>query len=287
VRERPATPLVVFGHQIGALLAPLVAARRGRPRLIVRCLNNLAAQEAGGGLGGAGKRLGLRLLLPRVPLLVAQSRTMARDLQRRWGVPRRRLAVLPNPVPAWARPPAPRPTPKWDLAWIGRLEPQKDPLWLVDGLAELARRGRRPRTIVLGEGTLRPALEGRIAEAGLGDMVELAGFRDDVPEILARTHAVVLTSHYEGFPNVLLEALALGLPVVAADCPTGPRELVAGERHGALVRRRDPAALANAIERVLDRDWDPRALAGSVAGHRAEAVVARWQALLSAVPGRA
>ena len=101
--------------------------------------------------------------------------------------------------------------------------------------------------------------------------------------------AFVLSSRYEGFPNVLLEALACGLPVVATDCPGGPRDILHGGEFGLLVPRDDPEALAAALQRVAsDVNLRTRlsALARqATAKYAVDRVVARWEELL--MPSRA
>jgi len=104
---------------------------------------------------------------------------------------------------------------------------------------------------ILGEGPDRPALEQQIADLSLGDSVRLLGFRDNPYSYMASADLFVLSSIFEGFGNVVAEALACGTAVVATDCPYGPSEIITDGVSGLLVPPRDPAALAEAIVRVL------------------------------------
>ena len=104
--------------------------------------------------------------------------------------------------------------------------------------------------LVVGEGEERAALEALARRLGLGARVVFTGLRHDVPRLLAAVDVLALTSLYEGFPNVLLEAMATGAVAVATDVG-GCRELVTSGETGLLVPPRAPAAVAAAVGRVL------------------------------------
>ncbi len=105
---------------------------------------------------------------------------------------------------------------------------------------------------ILGEGPDRAALEKQIVDLQLANHVKLLGFQDNPQDYMRRATVFVLSSLYEGFGNVIVEAMACGLPVVSTDCPHGPSEIIEHERTGLLVPVADPPALAAAIKRVLD-----------------------------------
>ena len=139
-----------------------------------------------------------------------------------------------------------------DLAFVGRLCAQKDPLSLLDAAAELLRRRKAFHLTFGGDGELRPQLEARIRELGLCDHVTLAGWQsgDDVRRLLRRSRALVLPSSAEGLPIVLLEAMALARPVVTTHVGGIP-ELVEHGVNGWLVPAGRPGDLADALEEVL------------------------------------
>ena len=118
--------------------------------------------------------------------------------------------------------------------------------------------------MILGEGPERPALEARIVRLGLGDRVRLVGHVDNSLKYFARADLFVLSSHVEGLPNVLVEAMMAGTSCVATDCPTGPREVLDGGRFGTLVAMRDPAALAAGMIAALDHPVSPELAAEAV-----------------------
>ena len=136
------------------------------------------------------------------------------------------------------------------VAGVGRLDAQKDFPTFLRAAAMIAAEFPDVDFLVVGEGGERAALEALARRLGLGARVVFAGLRHDVPRLLAAVDVLALTSLYEGFPNVLLEAMATGAVAVATDVG-GCRELVTSGETGLLVPPRAPAAVAAAVGRVL------------------------------------
>src|SRR5256885_9784815 len=141
------------------------------------------------------------------------------------------------------------------VAGVGRLEAQQDFPTFLRAAALIAAQFPDVDFLVVGEGEERGALEALARRLGLGTRVVFTGLRHDVPQLLAAADVLALTSLYEGFPNVLLEAMATGAIAVATDVG-GCRELVTSGETGLLVPPRAPAAVAAAVGRVL-RDPPP------------------------------
>lgn len=134
----------------------------------------------------------------------------------------------------------------------GRLMHQKDFATLIRAFANV--RTQRPcRLVIIGdEGYERPALENLIRELQLENDIHLPGFAENPYAYMAKAQVFVLSSRYEGFGNVLVEAMATGTPVVSTNCPDGPAEILSDGRYGELVPIESPDALADAIIRTLD-----------------------------------
>ncbi len=132
----------------------------------------------------------------------------------------------------------------------GRLEPQKGMLDLIRAF-KMVREKRMARLVILGQGSQRHRLEREIETLGLTSDVALVGFKANPFAYMSRAALFVLASHYEGLPNVLIQALAFGTPVVATDCRSGPSEILEGGRFGKLVPVGDIAKLAEAIDLSL------------------------------------
>ncbi len=147
---------------------------------------------------------------------------------------------------------------------VGRLVPVKGFDVLIRAFAGL-RQSRPARLMIIGEGPERTALERLAGELGVHGDVDLCGFQENPWAFMKRSSVFVLASRQEPFGNVLAEALALGVPVVATDCPHGPREILDGGRLGRLVPVGDEGALAEAIIETLDNPLPPEVLAAGAA----------------------
>ncbi len=137
------------------------------------------------------------------------------------------------------------------LVAIGRLCDAKRYDVLLDAFAKV-RIKHRVSLLILGEGPLRRLLEERVQELGVRDSVYMPGFSANPYPALAAADLCLMSSDYEGTPNVLLEAQALGIPVVSTDCPTGPSDIIDDGRTGLLVPRGDSGMLADAICTLLE-----------------------------------
>jgi glycosyltransferase involved in cell wall biosynthesis len=138
---------------------------------------------------------------------------------------------------------------------VGTLKPVKDHTTLLEAFASLPP-GLRARLTIVGDGPLRKELSELTQRLGLTSTVRFTGFEIDPSDWYRTADVFVLSSRWEGFGNVIVEALSFGLPVVSTDCPSGPSEILEGGRYGTLVPVGDPPALARAIEQSRDRPVD-------------------------------
>jgi glycosyltransferase involved in cell wall biosynthesis len=204
--------------------------------------------------------------------IIAVSNGVAHDIERITGVSRERIHVAPNPVilPELAQ----KAAELVDHPWLidkslpvviggGRLGRQKNFALLIRAFA-LANRQRPARLIILGEGRQRQRLLKLAADLGIAEHVSLPGFNANPYALLARADLFVLSSRWEGSPNILTEAMALGTAVVATDCPSGPRELLDNGRLAPLVPMDDAEAMAAAIVDMLAHPTPPQQLAAAV-----------------------
>lgn len=136
------------------------------------------------------------------------------------------------------------------LLTVGRLVPQKNTAMLIKAFAEVAQ-DVSEHLVIIGGGSLESELRRMISEFGLESRVHLLGEITNPHPWYKRSSAFVLSSDWEGYPNVLIEALAHGLSVIATDCEFGPRQILAGGEFGELVPVGDVKALAEAIRSTL------------------------------------
>ena len=178
---------------------------------------------------------------------------------------------------------------KADIVTTGRLEPQKNHRMLIDAFSRIADR-ISDNLIIIGEGSLRPALENQIRELGLTDRVLLPGRSEDVPASIGNAKLYVLSSDFEGMPNALMEAMALGLPCISTDCPCGgPKELINDGESGFLVPVNNPETLASKMLEVLD-DAELREKFGREAAKTArrfypDIVFEQWKKIITDLAG--
>ena len=133
---------------------------------------------------------------------------------------------------------------------VGRLSAAKDYTTLIKAFS-LVRHRLKSKLIILGEGRQRAKLQTLANRLGLEQDLDLPGFKVNPFAFLARADVFVLSSLFEGAPNALMEALAVGTPTVATDCSSGPREILAGGRFGRLVPLKDPNSMAEAVLATL------------------------------------
>ncbi|MCC6766910.1 MAG: glycosyltransferase [Deltaproteobacteria bacterium] len=172
---------------------------------------------------------------------------------------------------------------------MGRLTYQKGFDLLLEALARVRAAGVPARLTIVGVGELEADLGARAATLGVAGAVDLVGFQEEPERFFAHADVFVLSSRYEGMPNVVLEALACGLPIVAFDCPHGVREIVRDGVNGRLLPPEDLGALTAALLDLL-RDQPARArlraaAAASIRSFTAPVVSARWNAIFAELTG--
>ncbi len=224
--------------------------------------------------------------------VTVMSKSLASRLAERRVADRARLVVIPNAVEVarfeagGCRVETRRSlgVGEGEFVWlaVGRLAPQKDYAGLLRAFGTLGE--RRARLYVAGDGRLRGELARLVEELGLAERVRLLGLRNDMPELYGACDALVLSSAWEGMPNVVLEAMASGRPVVATAVGAVP-EMAADGETGFVVPAGDHAALAGAMARVMGLAPDERRAMGEAGRrvvrerHSVESVIDRWEEL--------
>ena len=206
----------------------------------------------------------MRLTYPAASGLIAVSEGVKQDMCRLGGFADSQVRVIYNPA---ATDVSPQPEPKsvrqklWGggfdhhILSVGTLKVQKDHVTLIRAFALLPA-SLNAKLTILGEGTLRAELEALVQQLGLQDKVAMPGFVVDTYPWYRAADLFVLSSRWEGFGNVIVEALECGVPVVSTDCQSGPAEILENGRIGRLVSIQDPAALAASITESLKTPVD-------------------------------
>lgn len=214
----------------------------------------------------------MRLTYPRADYCVTVSKAAADDLQAVACLTEEQVVPIYNPTLAdevFERATEPVDHPWFDdsdppiLLGVGRLTGQKDFSTLIRAFSHVLDE-RLARLVILGEGEERGRLEALAEELGVEDHIDFPGFVENPYAFMARADLFVLSSRFEGMPNVLVEAAALETPVVATDCPSGPRELLNDGEAGELVPVGNPQAMARAIQRQLAQPGEAKARIQSI-----------------------
>lgn len=285
-RSKPQSLLSTLEH---ANVAALIAAKFApRTRVVIREANSPSQDTDGSSRVGRLIRFLARWLYPKADAIVAVSKGVANDLRDHIGISSKQIHVIGNPVltermsvlandetddPWFDSPSEPV------ILAIGRLSYQKGFDVLLEAFAKL-RRQRSCKLLILGDGELREQLLGLASSLGVAQDVRMPGYVSNPFPFIARARVFALSSRWEGLPNVLIQALALGTVVVATDCVSGPSEILDGGHLGLLVPVDDPSALASALGEALDRSsvslseaWKDRYRADKVAQAYAQLLV--------------
>ncbi|MGE5227581.1 MAG: glycosyltransferase [Planctomycetaceae bacterium] len=236
------------------------------------------------GLKRAAHRALYRRHARRIDGIVAVADDVADAFARTTGVARDRITVVPNGVDTDRYPaPVDRAAVRRGLGLgpqdrvliaVGTFKRQKGHVHLLEAFAKVAAGHDDVHLLLAGDGDLRPEIERRVAELGIGGRVHLLGSRRDVPALLAASDGAVLPSLWEGMSNALVEAMASGLPVVATDV-SGTNQVMVDGTTGWLVPPGEAGALAAAIEELLEDPGRARARGAAARERVGEAFGAR------------
>jgi glycosyltransferase involved in cell wall biosynthesis len=259
-------PAVTLSFLNRANCATVIAAQALGQRCIISERVHTTSHFNSGPMAGANKAM-VRLTYRLADKIIAVSQGVRNDLIQHYGIAQRKVQVIHNPIdPAQIRRRASeRPEvrlPDRYILGVGRLARNKNfPLLVKAYLAS----GISDKLVIMGDGEERAALEELVSKLGLGDRVLLTGYVGNPYPILKSARAFVSSSNAEGFPNALVEAMALGCPVVATDCDAGPMEILTQRTaprcremtlgaYGILVPPNSVACLASAIRKACSEE---------------------------------
>ena len=287
-REQPTALLSTLAHaNVIALTAKLLL--RGRLRVVTRIANTYGEELASGSFKHRQVLRILKLLLPKADGIVCVSQGVAEDLRTSIPASSRKIETVYNPV--LTQEIAEKAGEPVDHPWFdsegppviiaaGRLTAVKDHAMLLRAFAELVQ-SRPARLVMLGEGPERENLMQLARRYGIAQHVELPGFKLNPFAYMSRANVFVLSSRYEGFPNVLVQAMACGTPVVSTDCRSGPREILEDGKWGRLVPVGGWRSMADAILETLDAPAPTEDLIRRASRFSATASVDRYLRILS------
>lgn len=219
--------------------------------------------------------------------IICQSRDMKEDLATNFNIPANKLCLIPNPVDRnfivkklkGKRPPKSLINGKINLIAVGRLEKQKGFDVLINALGIL--NNKRINLFFLGKGSEEINLRQKVVELNLSAQVQFVGFRNNPFLWMKFADALILPSRYEGMPNVVLEALACTLPVIASPALGGIKEILEDIHECSIAADMSAEALAEAISVWLEGDMR-RTSVSAVEAYNSEKVIAKYECVLDA-----
>lgn len=164
---------------------------------------------------------------------------------------------------------------------VGRLNEQKNQILLIESFKDVIKKYPNYKLLIYGEGSLKNELSMYIKDNKLNNNVKLCGNVDDIENILKDKKGFILSSKYEGMPNALMEAMAVGVPCISTDCPCGgPRELIKNNINGLLVKSNDKNELVSAMYKIIENDKMCKKIAMSAKknmnNYSCDKIVSKW-----------
>lgn len=244
-------PDIVFTqlHYVNLLTGTALRLCRHSPTWVCRFSNDPRSE-----MKGAFASWG-RWAVRRAQGVISCSHGVGDALCEHLGLPADRVRTIPNLLDLEAVQrlaecePVPRDPRHFVVLHVGRLDPQKNHELLLSAFSRID--DARARLWLVGQGSLRERLEAKAHALGINDRIEWFGFQSNPYRFMKAADCLVLTSHYEGFPNVLVESMACGTPVISTRSPYGPEEIIEHERSGLLTDSMHPAEVAHCIRRFF------------------------------------
>jgi glycosyltransferase involved in cell wall biosynthesis len=280
--------ILSFNSQISVVLIVLRLMFRLKFTLFSRNINYLSiSRNASRNFWNAYVvKISTKLLYPMSDCIIAQCEAMKTDLVETLRIKESKIVVINNPVNR-----------KFEslsgsqrsailsgqdyLLCIGRLDRQKSFHYAITAFSRIAQKHQALRLKIVGKGALESKLREQVIALGVADRVDFEGFQGDITPYYLSAKATVLTSLYEGFPNVLVESLAMGIPIVSFDCSSGPSEIVQNGVNGYLVEYKNVDHLEQCLSRVVNHKFCQKRIRKTSAKFSTNKIIEKYINVLS------
>ncbi len=263
-KNRP-VKILVFNHQIAVLLVLLNYLLSWKIYIISRNISNLTQKIIYEPSVWHKYIVSffVKILYKHVNKIIAQSNGMRDDLINNFKINPEKVIVINNPISphienAMRNINLAKVEKRHEIVFVGRLHYVKGLNFLLKAFKIINQNDHLLKLRIIGDGPMKDELVKMAEDNNILEHVIFEGFQKNIAEYFLHGKLTILTSLYEGFPNVLIESIAMGTPVVSFDCPSGPREIIQNGVNGYLVRYKDVNDLVDKILISLKKDWDPK-----------------------------
>ncbi|END3381747.1 glycosyltransferase [Vibrio alginolyticus] len=197
----------------------------------------------------------MKLFYKKMDFFIFQSNGIKLDMISNYGV-KDNYSIINNPIVTSNYTGESKKDKDIDILYVGRLVEQKNVKDILHVVSSLAKKGKEYKLSIVGDGPKRNELERYCKLNSLEQQVTFWGHQSNIDEFYHRAKLTVLTSHNEGFPNVLVESLSYGVPIVSYDCPSGPSDIIISGKNGVLVEHLNVIDFEQAVDYSLNHSWD-------------------------------
>lgn len=285
--HRPAK-ILAFNESISAICIMMKKILGLDTKIILRNVNTLSIQKQ----QMKSKREKLlfnysMIFYNQVDHIIAQSQGMADDIINNFGISNLKVSIINNPVATHIQEFSTMKYPNLynneAFLFVGRLEQQKGFSYLINAIKICKQRGVDIKLDIIGTGSLKDEIEKDIKQNNLETNIKLLGLKENIEKYFINSKGVILSSIFEGFPNVLVESITLGIPVISFDCPSGPKEIIIDGINGFLVNYKDEEDLADKIIKSHKFNWDTNKIKETSKRYHIENIIDQYSLVMDKI----
>ncbi|MCF2848678.1 glycosyltransferase [Pseudoalteromonas sp. ACER1] len=284
LKKNESDRVVVFNYELAVILILIRTLTRLNFSLIARNINSLSEKmlHHGGGVRHKVLYFLMRKIYQKADYIVNQCESMQDDLASVIPSVRSKSCVIYNPVNSTLseRKSDELSSESEFILCVGRLEKQKAFHYALQSFSIVSKNYPKLRLKIVGTGSLEAELKALSTELKVADKVDFEGFNSNIAKYYRNAKATLLTSLYEGFPNVLIESISLGTPVISFDCKSGPSEIVINKVNGYLIEFQNIELMASAISKTLDNPFLSKDIIDTSAPFSKDVIIQQWEKLI-------
>ncbi len=270
---------LVFSPEMSVMIYLAKKLTHGSFPICARCMNTLSVEYANAEtfFRKYVTNWSLKKFYHKVDKVIAQSEGMGEDFIKNYGFLKEQVSIINNSLAVEFEKEldADNEIEKENyILYAGRLEKQKGLEMLL--LAFSRMKNNTMKLYLIGNGSKRQELEEKARELNIADRVRFIEYTTEIVAYYKKAKVTALSSYYEGFPNVLVESLACGTPVVAFDLPSGPKEIIVEDQNGYLVEHLNIIELATALDKAVNKEWDVSAIKQTAARYRQSIIMEKY-----------